>query len=605
MSESSKTMLFVGAAAAAVVLGYISKPSTTVYDPNVQIGKSLSAKVEPEEAKRMTITRFQEETATLGEFEVAETGGLWAIPSKGGYPADAEEQMAKAATGVTDLEILGIASTSAADHAQYGVIDPKSPKLEVGQSGVGLRVTLAKETDEPLIDLIIGKEVKDADDQRYVRRASQDVVYIVNIEPDDFSTEFADWIEDDLLKISPFDIQRVRINDYTAELVLQGLQPSIDWDRRAELELRYDDEKSDWVAESLKEYNREAKEFQPFELSENEELNEEKLNDLKNALDDLKIVDVESKPAGMSASLKAGEDFIKDQSSAMSLMRRGIVPVGRADGSFEILSSEGEVITTMKDGVEYVLRFGNLQLSTDEEITAPEASEANDEESTQAGVNRYLFVMARLNEDAVEKPELEDLPELPADEAVDEQNAGEESRASESDSGVDKEEETGEGDDATNDSESDSEDAAGDDAPSETEKIIAERKEIEERNQRKLDEYQETLKKGKERVEELNGRFGDWFYVISNDVYKKIHLGKADVVKAKEKSDDEEEEDSDSEAGTEDSTASSAFGAPGAAVPGLPGIDVAAEEDEALEPDGEETGAESAPPESTDTDAVE
>lgn len=597
MSESSKTLLFVVAAIVAVGLGFISKPSTTAYDPNDRIGKSLSEKVDPEEAKRMTIVRFQEDTATLSEFEVAETGGLWAIPSKGGYPADAEEQMAKAATGVTDLEILGIASTSAADHAQYGVVDPKSPKLEVGQSGVGLRVTLATETEESLIDLIIGKAVKDAEDQRYVRRESQDVVYIVNITPDDFSTDFADWIEDDLLKISPFDIQQVKINDYTAELVPQGLQLSIDWDRRAELELRYDDAESDWVAQSLKEYNRTAKEFQPFELSENQELNKDKLNDLKSALDDLKIVDVESKPAGLSASLKAGEDFIKDQSSIMSLVRRGIVPVGRADGSYDILSSEGEVITTMKDGVEYVLRFGNLQLSTDEEAAGPAdsgpATGDEGEESKQQGVNRYLFVMARLNVDAIEKPELEDLPETPNEEADggdDEDEAGSDSEDSDQED-ADAEEsensETAESDDTESaDADTNEEENSG------AEKLAAERKAVEQSNQRKQDEYDEKVKQAKERVDELNARFGDWFYVISNDVYKKIHLGKDDIIKAKEKAEgDESDEDAESAV---DSAASSAFGAPGAAVPGLPGISTAtADEAPQAENEGDGEPAES------------
>ena len=42
------------------------------------------------------------------------------------------------------------------------------------------------------------------------------------------------------------------------------------------------------------------------------------------------------------------------------------------------------------------------------------------------------------------------------------------------------------------------------------------------------------LKKAQEKVDELNARFADWYYVISDDVYKKIHLTRADVVKKKE-----------------------------------------------------------------------
>ena len=101
--------------------------------------------------------RFDEDTATLREFEVAEQDGLWSIPSKDGYPADAAKQMAEAATSLMDRKILHVASKNAGDHEQYGVIDPLSPKLEPGQKGVGTRVTMSDAQNKPLVDLIVGK----------------------------------------------------------------------------------------------------------------------------------------------------------------------------------------------------------------------------------------------------------------------------------------------------------------------------------------------------------------------------------------------------------------------------------------------------------------
>ena len=32
------------------------------------------------------------------------------------------------------------------------------------------------------------------------------------------------------------------------------------------------------------------------------------------------------------------------------------------------------------------------------------------------------------------------------------------------------------------------------------------------------------------KAKELNERFGDWYYIISEDVYKKIHLGRFDII---------------------------------------------------------------------------
>ena len=127
--------------------------------------------------------------------------------------------MAEAATSLMDRKILAIASESAGDHEQFGVIDPLSPKLEVGQKGVGTHVTISDIHDKPLVDLIIGRAVKDAtNDQHYVREANRDVVYIVEVDPTKLSTNFDDWIEKDLLKLNAWDIQQVQINDYSAEL---------------------------------------------------------------------------------------------------------------------------------------------------------------------------------------------------------------------------------------------------------------------------------------------------------------------------------------------------------------------------------------------------
>ena len=62
---------------------------------------------------------------------------------------------------------------------------------------------------------------------------------------------------------------------------------------------------------------------------------------------------------------------------------------------------------------------------------------------------------------------------------------------------------------------------------------LGQRKTIEKENLRKLDEYNEKIKEGQEKVVELNDRFGDWYYVISNDVYKQIHLSRDDVIQKK------------------------------------------------------------------------
>lgn len=506
MKESTQTLLFLFAALASVFAATWSRPVDATYEVDDLIGQPLFNAFETETASAMRIVRFDEETATLSDFEVAEQDGVWSIPSKGGYPSDAETQMAEATTGVIDLEILAIASQDATDHADYGVIEP-SQSIEPGQTGVGTRVTLEDTKSEALVDIVIGKEVKGATDQHYVRKPTQDVVYVVRIDPEDFSTNFEDWIEDDLLKLSTWDISRVQIKDYSAELVMQGLRPALAFDPRADLTLAYDDKESEWLPFDLKRYDADAQSYVNFELGANEVLNKETLDALKNAVGDLKIVDVERKPSGLSADLKAGDDLFEDQASVQSLMQRGFAPTRSETGETEVLSSEGEVLVTLKDGVEYVLRFGKLQLS--DESSQSESSEESDDDS---GVSRYLFVMARLNKSMIESPELEVVPE---EQATEEGEQADESSANEGSEDV-------------------SEDATSEDTEE------SDREAIIKRNQRLLDEYEQKLADAQKQVDELNARFGDWYYVISDEVYKKIAIGQKDLIKIDESAANEE-----------------------------------------------------------------
>lgn len=577
MSENAKTITFVVIGLVAIVIALVTRPSSAVLDETTLVDEYLTKDLSADTAKRLKIVRFDEDTATIRDFEVAEQDGLWSIPSKDGYPADAARQMAEAATSLMDLKILQVASTSDADHEGYGVIDPTSPKLRPGQKGVGTRVTMSDEQNKPLADLIVGKAVKGAEGQRYVREAGRALVYAVEIDRSKLSTNFDDWIEKDLLKLNSWDLQQVDIKDYSAALVQvmtpQGPGIGIDMNDRAELVLAYNDADAKWTPVKLKTFDAtkgERGEYVDFSLAEGEELNSETLNALKTALDDLQIVDVVRKPAGLSQDLKAGDDFVKNNEAKIELMMKGFTPEqSAAGGPQEIISSDGEVVATMKDGVEYVLRFGNLTSADREQGEDPAApatpgqpvdpaAAAADAKAKNSDVHRYMFVMARLNKDAVKKPETEALPELPADEAKPADAAAEAAAAGDQNAATPAAEAASpdaqaaaDGANATEaetppaaesaEKPADTADAEKKDeaaAPAETaeksrevEKIMAERKRIEAENQRKLEEYNELLKKGEESVKELNLRFGDWYFVIDDDVFQKVRLGRDDVIK--------------------------------------------------------------------------
>ena len=222
MTEMAKTLSFVTLAVVSLVAAFVAGPSVDDFDIQAEIGRRLN-QFEVEDAKGLRIVTFDKETASTHEFEVAEEEGLWMIPSKQGYPADAVRQMGAAATCLIDREVLRIAAENASQHAELGLVDPTASNLDIETVGVGIRVTLTDIDRVPLADMIIGKQVPETLDQHYVRNANQDVAYVVNLQTDALTTRFDDWIEKDLLKLYRI-ADDLRCDHYLQQLLEYGCQ---------------------------------------------------------------------------------------------------------------------------------------------------------------------------------------------------------------------------------------------------------------------------------------------------------------------------------------------------------------------------------------------
>lgn len=608
MNEEAKTATFwVVALVMAALAAFVTWPRPIESEESVQIGKALFEDfIDPLVTSSLRIVTFDSEQSAISEFEVAKDNeGVWRIPTHAGYIADAEEQMQKAATLFLDNRILDVSTTNREDHASFGVVNPTSGSVRVGSQGVGRLVTIKDSKGATLVSLVVGNEVEGREGQRYVRRPAQDIVYAVELDDSALTTRFTDWIEDDLLQLNPFDIAELTINNYTASLDL--LQGSVREQREFSATISTDG--SEWNLERLDVYKEGTSVPRP--LAEGETLNTQRLNEVKNALDDLKIADVGRKPAGMSANLKASEEFLDDEQALTSMVVRGFIPAGRAGSEErEILAANGEIAVSTKEGVRYILRFGNVAGLSEAE--QQEAAARADEPGGLIGSNRYLLVTTELDESRIPVPDLQPVPQTieeldrldaaedqpedqpeamedkdkPAEDAdalkpqaeemkeesVSDSKPAEESKAAETtqespaddtdakgDEGDEGDEEEASGDvteqpaaeeqpDACDDGEaageseaeaapaeqeasSETEDSATPEpAEEETEqekqeRLEAAQEQITKENQRKLDARQEQLETARKRVAELNTRFADWYYEISESTFGKLQLG--------------------------------------------------------------------------------
>ncbi len=156
------------------------------------IGQPLfAAFTDPLAASIMRITTFDEEQGLLDKFEVAknEQTGVWSLPSRDNYPADAAEQMKGAANALVGVKVLNIETESSEDHAKLGVVEPKLEALQPGDTGVGRLVVLKGQKNTTLASVIVGNAVKGSEGKRYVRVPDQDPVYVVTLDDKPLSTK--------------------------------------------------------------------------------------------------------------------------------------------------------------------------------------------------------------------------------------------------------------------------------------------------------------------------------------------------------------------------------------------------------------------------------
>ena len=561
MNENNKTLLFILAAVACVALAFYTAPEAR--DPSAQsskMGQALFESFDPRSATGIEIVEIDEENIESKTFEVSQTDKGWFIkrPGKTDYPANADNQVKNVSSILFDLRIIDQAAEGAGEHASFGVLDPS--KANPSDAGIGKMIALKNSSGSNLAQLIIGNEVEGLSNTRYVRKPEENAVYRVELQNvDDVTTKFVDWVEKDFLDLDKWNIKQVTFDNY--EIKDGKIAPSV------KQVLDYDN--SEWKLAGAS-------------LSDEEELDKEKLDDMKDAFDDLEIIDVERKPEILISSLRKGSEFVDAnniqelQSSANSLIQKGFRPINELgkDGKplsypngkpkLKVVSQKGEVLVGMKDGVEYVLRFG-------ETYRGPE----DDENST--GDSRYIYAYARVNESLLEQPVLEPVPaplEIPNvdSNATVSPPANVDTNGSKGDTG----EQGAKGEpsvpsitppgpppnftppspppgltppppptpEASLDSNtSEQQDTEADSLIKKKADRDAEIARINASNAQKQREYQEKVTKAQTRVRELNENLAGWYYVISNEVYEKIRLDRSEFVKAKEKEETEKPEE--------------------------------------------------------------
>lgn len=513
MNESMRTAIYVGAAVLSLAVATLSN-SSVARSPREfsQVGKEFFPEfTDANAAKSLQVIQYNPDTAAIRMFGVEQgADGIWRVPSRNNYPVDGKERLGKTAASVIGIKRDQLAGPRKNQHVEFGVLDPLSENVS-DFKGVGNRLTLKDGKEgKVLADLIIGKEVKSRPGYYYVRNPKEEQTYIAKVSVD-VSTKFADWIEPDLLKLDASKLRSIVIDKHSIEISPEGGGRVVGEETNKLTRANSTDK---WVLEGLD--------------TATEEVNEDEIRKLTQALDDLKITGVRPKSDRLKKRLQDDKGITADKATQIELQDMGYFLARSKDGrSFRMISQEGDVVAGTDQGVVYDLHFGAVFTGSEEEVEAgfikkedeakPEGEakkegeaekKEEDKPNSKKIKSRYLFVQAQFDPEAIgPKPEAPAKPEEPkADE-----KAG----------------------DATADA------TVAENAPDKVDpqkayeaalaKYNADNKKYED----DLKAYEEKLKTGEKQVKDLNRRFAEWYYVISGDSFEDLRQGRKTLVKEK------------------------------------------------------------------------
>ena len=391
-------------------------------------------------------------------------------------------------------------------------------RINPGATGVGERVTMRDADGKALLDLIVGKEVPEKPDLRYVRKADESEIYIVAAKTDKLSTKFEDWIEPNLLKINTIDLREVLIHDYAVQMDIGGLGIV----ERDKMQIAYNDagdphwkmlEDKQFVADNKKEAGGQvgAGEDDRQRRTQHDEAR--------------RLEDGAGRPENRRRQPQARRLERRSEGDGrlrLERRRRAVVgeegllrgPRRRRPGGIVLERGRDSPDDEGRRRVRPAFRPDRRQRPRRQRQKGKSGDKAKNQST---GLNRYLLVMA----DSIPTPSRSrNLRQLP--EPAKAKEAGEEIRTR---SRPRTRRPTKKPDEKK--------------PAADTKALEAERARIEKENKRKQEEYDQQIADGKKKVDDLNARFADWYYVISDEVYRKIHLGRDEIVMKKPKKEPE------------------------------------------------------------------
>ncbi len=580
---------------AATLTHYVTRPRPDAEYQGVG-GEFYPQFTDPTAAQVLRVVAYDKDTASVKIFKVEYRDGKWRIPSHHDYPADGKDRLARTAASVIGTSKNALVSRVKSQWVKYDVVDPEDPDPTI-LSGRGQKITIAKNDGTVLAEFVIGKQAENQPDVYYVRGTKSEdpnAIYLAKLKID-LSTKFGDWIEPDLLKIDRDKLTDIRSDNYSIDegqgVIVQGevteleRKSSSDPWKLVGLKDKTEELKTDTVLKIANNIDgMRLIGVRPKPQGINPDLSIDK-----------KIVDSRELAAVLLGDMASRGFYIASDSRGGNkklVSKEGEFEAGTSEGVRYALHF-GQIFTGTEFDIETGLsksadKAKNAKKGTDAKSASAD-SKASEKAKGPEKKGRYLMVYATFDPKLVgEPPKKPSEPKKPNGLVLDtpsktkpktakpsaasksgpaaSQKAGNKQSSSKPHEGelmalalADPKAE------AKSDAKSTNAQKPGAKAPdkpaakspnskgpeakklavpskppakpdpkAEYEKAMTQYKKDLERFGNDKSEYEKKIKKGQEKVKELNDRFGPWYYVISAESFENLRLTHASLVKPKE-----------------------------------------------------------------------
>ncbi|MEL7498559.1 MAG: DUF4340 domain-containing protein [Planctomycetota bacterium] len=204
MSQNLKTIIMALFTVGLAMTAAYYYPWPEAIAESEVVGQPLFKDYEIQKARKLKIISFNEDTSKLESVEIRWKGDTWVLPDHKYFPVTNAGQNSVAVSAMVEREILQEVTDEQEMHREYGVVDPAMFSTIADKSALGTKVIVEDGTGDILANVIVGKPLKESninqlgEIQHYVSIPGQPKVYVINLNPRAFPTDFSRWVDPNL-----------------------------------------------------------------------------------------------------------------------------------------------------------------------------------------------------------------------------------------------------------------------------------------------------------------------------------------------------------------------------------------------------------------------